>query len=68
MELCLLDYDFHILSDSFLVHKGIKTRGDANAHKEDIRLNEKVINYHIKRELAIKHGRKRGCFPGRRRK
>ena len=58
--MCTLDYDYHILSTPFLVHKkGIKTTVKANETivKEQLKLIKQVVVP----ELAERYGKVAGC-------
>lgn len=60
--LCVLDYEFHVLDNAFLVHRpGIKKLNDIeyrNAHKKQTR---KTMNDIIVPELLSLYGERNGC-------
>lgn len=59
--LCILDYDFHILSEGFLVHKpGIKTVAEAHRPKLEHEAVEKLKKIIIPQINAI-YGTRQGC-------
>ena len=59
--LCLLDYNFNILSNAFLVHKpGIKEIKEA-ARKKLERENIDLIINEILPEIKVLYGEKQGC-------
>lgn len=59
--MCLLDYDFNVLSNAFLVHKpGIKTVKEASRRAlEDI--NRDLIMKKILPEIKKTYGDRKGC-------
>lgn len=59
--MCLLDYDFNILSNGFLVHKpGIKTVSEATReHLEQV--NRHLIMDKILQEIKVFYGQNRSC-------
>lgn len=59
--LCLLDYDFHILSEGFLVHRpGIKTIGEA--HRPELeRQNSELITQQIVPQIESLYGKRKNC-------
>ena len=64
--MCLLDYDFAILNNAFLIHRpGIKTRDKAraqNKHGIGIRNKQKhLVNHKIIPELEQSHGKRKDC-------
>ena len=63
-QLCLMDYDFLVLDNAFLVHKpGIKTKKN-NPTKPDQRLvsiQNKLIKNTIMPEIVQSVGRKKEC-------
>ena len=66
LELCLLDYEFHILSNAFLVHFGVKSKGNI-AGKEQlhkIRMQDKMVAYKYIPDLHRKYGYGFGCRGG----
>lgn len=63
LELCLLDYDFHVLSRSFLVHRGVKWRGDSSANQRSINDQNRLIKHRLVPELTARLGFRDGCFP-----
>uniref|UniRef100_A0A336MES0 CSON000499 protein n=1 Tax=Culicoides sonorensis TaxID=179676 RepID=A0A336MES0_CULSO len=61
--LCLLDYDFHVLSEGFLVHRpGIKTV--AEAHRPEMeRKSLNLIKSQIVPQIEALYGTRPGCKP-----
>lgn len=59
--MCLLNYDFNILSNAFLVHKpGIKELKDAE-RKDLEQINLEIIEREILPEIDAVYGRNRKC-------
>lgn len=59
--LCLLDYDFHVLSDGFLVHRpGVKSVRDAPGTQVN---SNKVTFEEIVPQLKTIYGERKGCYP-----
>lgn len=59
--MCLIDYDFRILSNAFLMHRpGIKTLNEAKREKLETE-NKELIMKTILPELQIFYGKRRGC-------
>lgn len=59
--MCLLDYDFNVLSNAFLVHKpGIKSVAEA-AREFSEQMNKKLIQEKILQEIKVFYGDRRGC-------
>jgi len=61
--MCLLDYDFMVLDNAFLIHRpGIKTRSDAKPPNARIqREQEQLIKRHLLPELQQLYGVRHGC-------
>jgi len=60
--LCVMDYDFLILDNAFLVHRpGIKTLQEARRPLDESK-NSKLINKIIFPELKQKYGLRNGCY------
>lgn len=66
--MCVLNYEFHILDNAFLVHKpGIKKRRETRLNKDgrETRLNKRqtngLIDHKIYREMRIIYGSRKGC-------
>uniref|UniRef100_A0A7G3AU71 Putative glycosyltransferase n=1 Tax=Lutzomyia longipalpis TaxID=7200 RepID=A0A7G3AU71_LUTLO len=60
-QLCVKDYEFHVLSDAFLVHRpGIKLMAAARRPEHEQTTNS-LIDKKISRELRILFGYKKGC-------
>ncbi|XP_059622670.1 beta-1,4-glucuronyltransferase 1-like isoform X2 [Phlebotomus argentipes] len=60
-QLCVKDYEFHVLSDAFLVHRpGIKLMQAARRVNHETVTNN-LIDKKISRELHILFGTKKGC-------
>ncbi|KAI8043665.1 beta-1,4-glucuronyltransferase 1 [Drosophila gunungcola] len=60
--MCVLDYEFHILDNCFLVHKpGIKQPGKSKSIFPQTRRTNGLINKRISRELRIMYGSRAGC-------
>lgn len=60
--MCLLDYDFNVLTNGFLVHKpGIKKQKQATRPAEE-RINEKLIKNEILPEITAFYGSREGCI------
>jgi beta-1,4-glucuronyltransferase 1 len=56
--MCLLDYNFNVLNNAFLIHKpGIKEKGILNEKKT----NKDLILKEILPEIDVLHGKKNGC-------
>jgi len=59
-SLCLLDYDFHILSEVFLVHRpGIKTMAEARRpalERKNLDIAKKILP-----QLHLLYGQRKGC-------
>ena len=54
--MCLLDYDFAILSNAFLIHRpGIKTKGKARAQNKGSIGNTKIQKIRKKKKDLVKH-------------
>ena len=65
-QLCIMDYDFMILNNAFLIHRpGIKTRKHRiehdKANKKIVSAQSKVIKKHITPELTSIYGTRNGC-------
>ncbi len=62
-QLCVLDYDFHLLNGAFLVHRpGIKTRSKkTRSHQAQIKLQNNLINSRIMPQLKQLFGHRGGC-------
>ena len=59
--MCLLNYDFNILSNAFLVHKpGIKSISEA-ARENLETINNHLIKDEILPEINVFYGQRRGC-------
>lgn len=59
--MCILDYDFNILSNAFLVHKpGIKKKSEATRTNHQI-VNKKIITETILPEIQSFYGDRKGC-------
>jgi beta-1,4-glucuronyltransferase 1 len=59
--LCVLDYNFKILSNAFLIHKpGIKTIGEARRPKLEMATTN-LIKKQLLPELKIMYGLRKGC-------
>ncbi|XP_022223998.2 beta-1,4-glucuronyltransferase 1 [Drosophila obscura] len=62
--MCALGYEFHILDNSFLVHKpGIKLSLDSPERHELALRTESVIRMRFFREMRIIYGSRTGCLP-----
>ncbi|XP_017047263.1 beta-1,4-glucuronyltransferase 1 [Drosophila ficusphila] len=60
--MCVLDYEFHILDNAFLVHKpGIKQPAKTESLFSQKRHTNGIINKKIIRELRFKYGYRKGC-------
>ncbi|EDW45953.1 beta-1,4-glucuronyltransferase 1 [Drosophila sechellia] len=60
--MCVLDYEFHILDNAFLVHKpGIKQPGNRKEIFPQERRNNGLINKKISREMRMTYGTRSGC-------
>nr|XP_016932688.1 beta-1,4-glucuronyltransferase 1 [Drosophila suzukii] len=61
--MCVLDYEFHILDNAFLVHKpGIKQPAKSKSiFQQSTRRTNGLINRKISKELRIKYGSRNGC-------
>lgn len=59
--MCLLDYDFNVLSNAFLVHKpGIKSV--LQAARENLeKINKDLISDRISLEIKAFYGERQGC-------
>lgn len=59
--MCLLDYDFSVLSDAFLIHKpGIKTIKEA-ARENMEKLSKDLITTTILKEIKLFYGHRSDC-------
>lgn len=59
--MCLLDYNFNVLSNGFLVHRpGIKSVKEASRFDLE-RLNNDLIATQILPEIKIFYGERKGC-------
>lgn len=59
--MCLLDYNFHVLSNGFLTHKpGIKSVQEAHRYAEE-QINEDLITKKILPEISVFYGTRDGC-------
>ena len=60
-QLCIMDYDFMILNNAFLIHQpGIKTK-EYRTNKKIVSAQSKVIKKHITPELTSMYGTRNGC-------
>ena len=60
-QLCIMDYDFMILNNAFLIHRpGIKTK-EYRTNKKIVNAQSKVIKKHITPELKSMYGTRNGC-------
>ena len=62
--MCVLDYDFAILSEAFLIHKpGIKTskHHTSETNQKKVQQQRNLISKVILPELKIIYGHKTGC-------
>ena len=62
--MCVLDYDFAILNEAFLIHKpGIKTSKHHNSETDQkkVQLQRNLISNVIMPELRMIYGKKIGC-------
>lgn len=61
--MCLLDYEFLIMDNAFLVHKpGIKTKSIHNTiYKEEVKKTGILIKDFIKPEINAIYGSRSGC-------
>ena len=62
--MCVLDYDFAILNEAFLIHKpGIKTSKTKSSETDSkkVQLQRNLIEKVIVPELKIIYGHKAGC-------
>ncbi|XP_017012697.2 beta-1,4-glucuronyltransferase 1 [Drosophila takahashii] len=61
--MCVLDYEFHILDNAFLVHKpGIKQPAKSKSVlTHSSRRTNGLINKKISKEMRIKYGSRNGC-------
>ena len=60
--MCVLDYDFAILNNAFLIHRpGIKLAQQAKASPKHSRAQESLINNVIMPELRQLYGTRKGC-------
>ena len=58
--MCVLDYDFMVLDNAFLIHRpGIKTRSSTNSRLE--RKQQSVIKKSVVPELKRIYGVREGC-------
>ena len=58
--MCVLDYDFMVLDNAFLIHRpGIKTKSSGNARLE--RKQQSVIRRSVVPELKRIYGVREGC-------
>lgn len=61
--LCILDYDFHVLSEGFLVHRpGIKTMAEAKRPEME-KKSLKLIHNEIVPQVERLYGKRNGCKP-----
>lgn len=61
--MCVLDYEFHILDNAFLVHKpGIKPPQKSHVGFFLAQRTDTLINRKILRELHLMYGWRKGCF------
>uniref|UniRef100_A0A182NEN0 Beta-1,4-glucuronyltransferase 1 n=1 Tax=Anopheles dirus TaxID=7168 RepID=A0A182NEN0_9DIPT len=59
--MCILDYDFHVLDNGFLVHRpGIKTAAQANRPPQQAK-QRSFMRKTISREIAVLYGEREGC-------
>uniref|UniRef100_A0A182QFD2 N-acetyllactosaminide beta-1,3-N-acetylglucosaminyltransferase n=1 Tax=Anopheles farauti TaxID=69004 RepID=A0A182QFD2_9DIPT len=59
--MCILDYDFHVLDNGFLVHRpGIKTAAQANRPPQQAK-QRTFIRKTIAQEIAALYGTREGC-------
>ena len=60
--MCVLDYDFAILNNAFLIHRpGIKLAQQAKASYRHSAAQESLINNVIMPELKQLYGTRKGC-------
>lgn len=60
--MCVLDYEFHILDNAFLVHKpGIKQPGNRKEIFPQARRTNGLIDKKISREMRMMYGSRNGC-------
>lgn len=63
-QLCVMDYDFMILNNAFLIHRpGIKTfkKNDKHVDKAKVAAQNDFIRKIIMPELKQLYGSKKGC-------
>ena len=60
--MCVLDYDFMILDNAFLMHRpGIKTKSQAAPNRGIVGRQRLLINKHVVPELKHMYGVRNGC-------
>ena len=60
--MCVLDYDFAILNNAFLIHRpGIKLAKQAKASPQHSKTQQAMINNVIMPELKRLYGTRKGC-------
>ncbi|KFM67924.1 hypothetical protein X975_23342, partial [Stegodyphus mimosarum] len=62
-EMCLMDYDFHIIQNAFLVHTpgiNVYNISEAKLKSKYIWENQKLMSV-IKKDLTKKFGHKKDC-------
>ncbi|CRL04660.1 CLUMA_CG017724, isoform A [Clunio marinus] len=60
--MCLLDYNYHVLSNAFLIHRpGIKTHKQA-ARVECEAVAKRIIHEVIEPEMKLLYGKRKDCF------
>ncbi|CRL04662.1 CLUMA_CG017726, isoform A [Clunio marinus] len=60
--MCLLDYNYHVLSNAFLIHRpGIKTKKQATRVKWEA-VGRKTIQELIRPDLKLLYGERKGCW------
>ena len=61
--LCILDYNFMILDNAFLVHRpGIKKKKRPKKSSLAIRRQNKLIGTRVMNEIIKIYGKRRGCY------
>ena len=60
--MCVLDYDFMILDNAFLIHRpGIKTASAVTSNSNTVKEQQKFITKHVLPELKQLYGVRQGC-------
>lgn len=58
----MLDYEFHIMDNAFLIHRpGITELDKQRAFSDEVNKTNKLLNDKIKPEMEKLYGKRKGC-------